>query len=151
MPWIENPRVGSSILPLATNHFCMFLRHASCLIIAVSNQTQLTMSRFQQISASDLNSLLNASKAQLLDVRNDDEVARGIIHGALHIPLHLLPMRWNELDDETPLAIYCHSGVRSMHACEYLAQQGYTQLFNLQGGILAWANAGLPIVSKGSA
>jgi rhodanese-related sulfurtransferase len=110
------------------------------------------MSRFQQITATELNQLLGDPKTtQLLDVRNDDEVARGVIRGALHIPLHLLPMRRKELDDETPLAIYCHSGVRSMYACEYLAQQGYGQLFNLHGGILAWGTAGLPIVSKGSA
>lgn len=110
------------------------------------------MSRFQQITAIALKQLLDHSKnTLLLDVRNHDEVAHGAIPGAVHIPLHLLPMRWNELEDEAPVAIYCHSGIRSMHACEYLAQQGYTQLFNLQGGILAWSAAGLPIAKKGSA
>jgi rhodanese-related sulfurtransferase len=58
-------------------------------------------------------------------------------------------MRWNELSDKTPIVFYCHSGVRSAHACMYLAEQGFTELFNLQGGIMAWGQAGFPFVPKG--
>lgn len=84
---------------------------------------------------------------QLVDVRGQDEVARGMIAGAQHMALHLLPLRWNELNDEIPLVFYCHSGVRSMHACELMAQHGFDQLYNLQGGILAWGRAGMPLAT----
>lgn len=102
------------------------------------------MSQYQQISAAELKQLESA-QLQLLDVRNDEEIAHGMIPGALHIPLHLLPLRWKALDSARGWVIYCHSGVRSMHACEYLAQQGFVRLYNLRGGMLAWNSAGLSV------
>ena len=107
------------------------------------------MSRYQEITPSALQAMQAAGALQLVDVRNPDEVARGIISGAKHIILNDLPMRWNELSDKTPIVFYCHSGVRSAHACMYLAEQGFTELFNLQGGIMAWGQAGFPFVPKG--
>ena len=106
------------------------------------------MSKYKEISPAELQAL-QAGKLQLVDVRNDDEVARGVIAGAIHIQLNSLPMRWNELQDEIPIVFYCHSGVRSAHACAYMAEQGFDKLYNLQGGILAWGKAGLPFVPKG--
>ncbi|HEY7986957.1 MAG TPA: rhodanese-like domain-containing protein [Methylophilaceae bacterium] len=105
------------------------------------------MSTYKEISPAELQALQTAPM-QLVDVRNDDEVARGVIGGALHIQLNSLPMRWNELKEEIPIVFYCHSGVRSAHACAYMAEQGFAQLYNLQGGILAWGKAGLPFVPK---
>jgi len=106
------------------------------------------MSRYQEITPSALQAMQAAGALQLVDVRNSDEVARGIIAGAKHIVLNDLPMRCNELSDDPPIVVYCHSGVRSAHACMYLAEQGFTELFNLQGGIMAWGQAGLPFVAK---
>lgn len=106
------------------------------------------MSNFKNIAPFELQNMQAQGVLQLVDVRNDDELARGIIPDATHIALHLLPMRWNELSEDIPLVFYCHSGVRSVHACEYLKQQGFDQLYNLQGGVLAWAHAGLAFVPK---
>ncbi len=105
------------------------------------------MSTYKEINPAELQAL-QAGPLQLVDVRNDDEVARGVISGSVHIQLNSLPMRWNELKDEIPIVFYCHSGVRSAHACAYMVEQGFTQLYNLQGGILAWGKAGLPFVPK---
>ena len=108
----------------------------------------MIMSRYQEISPADLQTMQAAGAIQIVDVRNNDEVARGIISGAKHIVLNDLPMRWNELSDEIPLVFYCHSGVRSAHACIYMADQGFTNLFNLQGGVVAWGQAGLPFANR---
>jgi rhodanese-related sulfurtransferase len=81
----------------------------------------------------------------VLDVRSADEVARGYLEGARHIPLGELPARLGELAADAPLVIYCHSGVRSANACRFLAERGYTNLYHLEGGILAWAHANQPI------
>ncbi|HEY8084027.1 MAG TPA: rhodanese-like domain-containing protein [Methylophilaceae bacterium] len=105
------------------------------------------MPTYKEISPAELQALQTAP-LQLVDVRNDDEVARGVISGALHIQLNSLPMRWNELKEEIPIVFYCHSGVRSAHACAYMVEQGFAQLYNLQGGILAWGKAGLPFAPK---
>ena len=83
--------------------------------------------------------------ALLVDVRGDMEVAQGTIPGAVHIPMHLIPLRAGELPKDKPVVLFCRSGARSGQVCAFLAQQGHRNLHNLAGGIMAWARAGLPI------
>ncbi|WP_442504952.1 rhodanese-like domain-containing protein [Neisseria meningitidis] len=75
----------------------------------------------------------------LLDVRTDEEAAVCSLPNALHIPMNLIPLRQNELPDDVPLVVYCHHGIRSLHTAMYLADAGFENLYNLQGGIDAWA------------
>jgi rhodanese-related sulfurtransferase len=83
----------------------------------------------------------------LLDVRTGEEFARGHLAQARHIPLAELPQRVNELARDTPLVAYCLSGTRSASACQFLAQRGFPDLYNLEGGIAAWSRAGQPIAA----
>jgi rhodanese-related sulfurtransferase len=106
------------------------------------------MSGYQEIEAFELNALLTKGALVLIDVRSDEEAARGIIPGARHIPLHLLPLRHEELADAQSLAFYCHSGLRSAQACAFMASKGRSNLYNLQGGVLAWGKAGFPLVPR---
>lgn len=76
---------------------------------------------------------------QLLDVRGDGEVRRGAIPGMIHIPMHLIPVRYGELDRERPVVVYCASGARSAQVARYLLQQGFEEVYNLSGGIQAWS------------
>ncbi|RNB85785.1 rhodanese-like domain-containing protein [Brevibacillus nitrificans] len=75
---------------------------------------------------------------QLIDVRNPDEYEDGHIPGAKLIPLPELPARTNEIDHNREVIFICRSGNRSGKACEYLAQLGYSQMYNMVGGMLAW-------------
>lgn len=106
------------------------------------------MAGYQEIESNNLSTLMSQGKVLLVDVRNDDETSRGVIHGALCIPLHLLPLRVAELAGEDPLVFYCHSGVRSAHACSLMANQGRNNIYNLRGGVLAWGNAGYSLEPK---
>lgn len=106
------------------------------------------MTNFKEIDSNALNTLIAMGNVTLVDVRTDDEAARGIIDGALRIPLHLLPLRTLELEGENPLVFYCHSGIRSAQACSYMANQGRENTFNLRGGVLGWGAAGYALVSK---
>lgn len=106
------------------------------------------MTGFQEIDAVELKRMLADSTLRLVDVRNDDEVARGMIAGAEHLPLHLLPVRFEELEGEAPVVFYCHAGVRSAQACAFLANKGRGQLYSLRGGVMAWANAGFALDQK---
>lgn len=81
----------------------------------------------------------------LIDVRTEAEVARGIIDGAIHIPLHLLPLRAGEIPQDKPVVIYCNSGARSAQACAFMSAKGFDNMHNLAGGIMAWARSGKPI------
>ena len=81
----------------------------------------------------------------LLDVREDDEWEAGHAPGAVHIPLAQLVERAHELTEGAPLLVMCHSGGRSARATAWLNDAGYDAI-NLDGGILDWSGAGLPVV-----
>lgn len=85
---------------------------------------------------------LAAKGAHLIDVRTEAEVAQGVIDGAIHIPLHLLPLRTADIPQDKPVVIYCRSGARSAQACAFMAAKGYSNMHNLAGGIMAWARTG---------
>ena len=104
------------------------------------------MSGFKNITCSELPGLLANGAAQLVDVRTDAEIARGRIAGAVCLPLHLLPLRLHELEKK-PTVFYCQMGGRSAQAAAFAAAQGHPEVFNLQGGITAWAQAGGEIVA----
>jgi rhodanese-related sulfurtransferase len=84
----------------------------------------------------------------LLDIRTDAEVAQGVLPGAEHLPMHLIPLRMSEFPKDQDLVLYCRSGARSYHACAYLAQQGWTNVVNLRGGIISWARGGYEIARR---
>lgn len=73
----------------------------------------------------------------IIDVREDDEVAQGVIPGALHMALGTIPERLQELDAAKPYIIVCKAGGRSANACAYLEAQGF-DVTNLEGGMLAY-------------
>src|SRR5687767_9316917 len=75
----------------------------------------------------------------LLDVREHDELALAAVDGALHIPMREIPARIVDLDSGKPLVVMCHSGGRSRRVAEFLQQNGFSNVFNLQGGIDAWS------------
>jgi len=89
--------------------------------------------------------LQNGEDLLLVDVRTPTEVAQGAIPNAVNIPMHLLPLRAVEVPKGRGVVLYCRSGARSYHACQFLAQQGFDNALNLRGGIIAWARHGYQI------
>ena len=100
------------------------------------------MAEFKNITVAELPSLISGGKAQLVDVRTDAEISRG----AICLPLHLLPLRLQDLDKKKSTVFYCQMGGRSGQAAAFAAAQGLGDVYNLQGGITAWARAGGEIV-----
>ena len=82
----------------------------------------------------------------LLDVREDDEWQRGHAAGARHIPMCEVPARLDEIDPNAKLFVVCHAGGRSLRVSQYLALNGFEPV-NVDGGMLAWAGAGRPVVT----
>ena len=81
---------------------------------------------------------------QILDVREDFEVAEGMIPGALHIPMGQLGTRLQEVEKTRPVIVVCRSGNRSARVADALNDAGYTA-DTMAGGMAAWQRAGLPI------
>jgi rhodanese-related sulfurtransferase len=97
---------------------------------------------YVNIDANQLEMMRMRQPLMLVDIRSDTEVAQARIDGAVHIPMHLLPFRIHELEQENPLVLYCRSGARSAQASAFLVQQGMTNVHNLLGGIMDWARSG---------
>jgi rhodanese-related sulfurtransferase len=75
----------------------------------------------------------------LLDVREPVELEMAAVPTALHIPMRDVPSRLAELDRESPIVVMCHTGRRSFMVAQYLVGNGFSQVFNLRGGIDAWS------------
>lgn len=82
--------------------------------------------------------LEQGEKLDIIDVREDEEVALGMIPGAIHIPLMQLPERLTEIPQNGETILVCRSGGRSSRAYEYLEAQGLKHLKNMTGGMLSW-------------
>ncbi|MFE6168823.1 rhodanese-like domain-containing protein [Viridibacillus arvi] len=93
----------------------------------------------KSISVEEVQQLLESGKElNLIDVREVEEVAAGIIPTAINIPLGLIEFRMNELDKSKEYIMVCRSGGRSGNATMFLENQGFN-VANMDGGMLAWA------------
>lgn len=82
---------------------------------------------------------------RIIDVRQPQEIMAGTVPGAEALPLHTLPLRMGEFDANEELVFVCRSGARSAQACLFLLQQGFRNVVNLRGGMIAWASQGQPV------
>jgi rhodanese-related sulfurtransferase len=87
--------------------------------------------------------------AVILDVREPEELDEVAIPDATHIPLGQLSAEADELPRDRDLFVICRSGVRSAYATQFLMQSGFERARNITGGVIDWAQAGLPIVIDG--
>lgn len=81
----------------------------------------------------------NRVKPILLDVREPWETAVCAIEGSELAPMQTIPQLVNELDSERAIVCICHHGGRSLHVGMFLARHGFASVFNLTGGVDAWA------------
>ena len=86
----------------------------------------------------------------VLDVRTGGEYAAGHIANAINIDVEGMTFDGDikSLDKDAKYAVYCQSGRRSVNAIKKLQDAGFTNLFNLENGILDWQGAGLPVVTN---
>lgn len=90
---------------------------------------------------------INRDDALVIDVREPSEVAQGKIARAKLIPLGELKKRIGELEKHKtkPIIMVCRSGSRSAGACGILSKQGFSEVYNLAGGMIAWQQSNLPV------
>lgn len=100
-------------------------------------------------SAAELKLLIDShANFQLIDVREADECEICSINGE-HIPMGDIPDQINRIAKDKPVIIHCRSGKRSANVIDYLESNfGFTNLYNLKGGILAWADEIDPNMTK---
>jgi rhodanese-related sulfurtransferase len=105
-----------------------------------------------EITPQELKAALdNGARPHLIDVREPHEFARCRIEGAELLPMHALPQALGELKTkaaEAPLVLFCHHGVRSLQAANWLRRQGLDACRSLSGGIDLWSAAIDPTVPR---
>ncbi|WP_026010845.1 rhodanese-like domain-containing protein [Paenibacillus sp. OSY-SE] len=98
------------------------------------------MNSIVQLDVFTLKDRLQRGEAlNMIDVREDEEVAHGMIPGAKHIPMNQIPDRLHEIEQNGEIIFICRSGYRSERVCEYLQQIGVQGVVNMEGGMLAWS------------
>lgn len=106
---------------------------------------------YKNVNTTEFAKLATEGNGLLLDVRTDEEYEAGHIEGAKQIDYYGddFDAEVDKLDKNTPVYVYCRSGGRSGKTMEMMKDKGFTKVYNLDGGMLAWEKAGEP-VEKGS-
>jgi rhodanese-related sulfurtransferase len=91
----------------------------------------------KELSTTEVQDLLKNEAPNIIDVREDDEVAAGMIPTAKHIPLGSIESRMDELDKSKEYIMVCRSGGRSGRAAQILENKGF-KVINMAGGMMAW-------------
>ncbi|MDD5276103.1 MAG: rhodanese-like domain-containing protein [Methylovulum sp.] len=101
----------------------------------------------ESLSPAQADSLYTNSKVLIIDVRENDEWNNQHIPNAIHIPLGQLTKRLPELEPYKNSAIVtqCNTGKRSLQALKLLKSAGFTQVYSMEGGLVAWQKTGLPV------
>ena len=94
----------------------------------------------KSISPKDAKKLIEQnSSLKLIDVREPWEHNRAKLENSQLIPLKEFPNHIDKFELKDSFLIYCHHGTRSFYACAYMMQQGFKEVYNLEGGIDAWS------------
>lgn len=101
------------------------------------------------VSPQDTLARLTDGSSQLVDVRERSEWNHSHVDGTIHIPLSELQQRAAELDRARPIVFLCRVGGRSTLAAQAFRRAGF-DAYSLDGGLLAWNAAGLPLTPAGA-
>jgi thioredoxin len=116
------------------------------VVQSISGQNE----QITQLSSKELNHILREGNPTLLDVRTRGEYANGHLNGAGQLNYYAFDFRQKLLllPKDKPLYLYCNTGYRSQKAAEFLADNGYDQVYNLQYGIMEWDLLDLPVITE---
>lgn len=118
---------------------------------SATTTTQTVENTKELVTAKQFKDLLDSNEnAVLVDVRTAGEFKDGAISGALNIDYYNenFIAKCMELDTNKAIYIYCRSGGRSAAAALKLQEAGFTQIFELQGGIISWKKSSFPVVKE---
>lgn len=124
----------------------LFVALAVVIAMLVYSYMGDRLAGYKSVGTDEATRLYN-DDALMLDVRTAAEYKDGYIGNALNIPVTELASKADTIsaDKHQPVLAYCLTGARSSRAAAMLAKKGYTQVYNLAGGINAWKSAGLPV------
>jgi rhodanese-related sulfurtransferase len=97
------------------------------------------MASFMSITGEELKTAIHEGWPLILDVREPDEFTICRIEGSINIPMGQVISRLKDLELDQPIVVVCHHGLRSAMTAKFLVSTGYEEVYNLVGGVEAWA------------
>ena len=136
------------ILEFASNNMLLVSALMVSFFVIIFTELRRKASGLTNIDAVDAVKLIN-NDAVVVDLRSSDAHARGHIVSARSIPSDELDAKLSTLNQykSKPVIAVCDSGVSSTRAVNTLRQQGFESVYGLKGGMAAWSQAGLPVVT----
>lgn len=103
--------------------------------------------KFEHISPKEMEAMIEEKPGIILDVRTPQETAQGVIKDAVFLDFNgdNFSDKLTELEKGKPIYVYCASGRRSSITAKMLIKAGYTEVYNLDGGIQGWKASSLPV------
>ena len=140
----------SQLIEFTGNHPLLVAAFVAILAMLVGGELRQRFSGVSQVEPGEATRMLNHDNAIIVDMREDKEYREGHIVNAVHAPSGD-GNAVQKLDKfrERPVIVYCRSGHRSTGYCGMLRKQGFSSVYNLAGGVLAWQKAGLPLTRDG--
>ena len=96
------------------------------------------MTKFQLISAYDAKQRLENEKVQVVDIRDEQSYDNDHIAGSFHLTNASIAQFMEEVDVNTPVFVICYHGNSSKGVAQYLCEQGYQDVYNVEGGMADW-------------
>ncbi|KAB0321532.1 thiosulfate sulfurtransferase GlpE [Vibrio diabolicus] len=104
------------------------------------------MDQFKHIDVQGAQALLEQGDAKLVDIRDPQSFAVAHAEAAYHLTNDTIVAFMDEVEFEQPILVMCYHGISSQGAAQYLVNQGFEQVYSVDGGFEAWHRAELPIV-----
>jgi rhodanese-related sulfurtransferase len=125
--------------------FSKYFRLSFMILLMGCAVAKADMGEIESISPKEASAMYADKKAVIVDVREDSEWNEQHIPGAIHIPLAQLNERLSELKQykDSTVITQCKTGGRSAKALNELKSAGFSKVYNMEGGIMAWDKAGL--------
>lgn len=101
---------------------------------------------FTTISVQEAKVMIDSGDVFILDVRTQEEYDAGHIRGSTLIPVQVIETRLNEIPKDRKILVYCRSGRRSSDASNILVNNGFKEIYNMNGGINDWIGSGFDVV-----
>ncbi|MDD2769253.1 MAG: rhodanese-like domain-containing protein [Methylococcus sp.] len=138
------------LLEFLGNHWMMTSALLVVTVLLIQDLLESLFRKHKVITPTGAVQLMNTDEALIIDVREAAEFAEGHVEGAYHIPLAKLGERVTEIAQHknAPVIVTCQQGTRSPAACKTLTKAGFSQVYEMRGGMLAWSDSNYPITKK---
>jgi rhodanese-related sulfurtransferase len=138
---------SQQLVEFVVNHWVLFVALAVVLALLAYSFLVGGKGSVDPVAATDL---INRRDAVVVDVRPAADFAKGHIINSLNIPMNGFEKQIGTLHKhrDKPVLVSCRSGSQSSAACRRLRKEGFQEVYNLRGGVLAWESANLPLTRK---